>query len=67
MAEEQGAHEQAAEDEAALKSLIAAALKGRKASLWPMLAAPLQLPPPGDWRIWLMLAGRGFGKTRAGA
>ena len=26
-----------------------------------------QLAPPGDWRIWLMLAGRGFGKTRAGA
>lgn len=26
-----------------------------------------QAPPPGDWRIWLMLAGRGFGKTRAGA
>jgi phage terminase large subunit-like protein len=26
-----------------------------------------QLPPPGDWRTWLILAGRGFGKTRAGA
>ena len=27
-----------------------------------------QLPPPEDgWRVWLMLAGRGFGKTRAGA
>ena len=27
-----------------------------------------QLPPPGDgWRTWLMMAGRGFGKTRAGA
>ena len=27
-----------------------------------------QLPPGGEgWRIWLMLAGRGFGKTRAGA
>jgi phage terminase large subunit-like protein len=25
------------------------------------------LPPPGDWRIWLLLAGRGFGKTRTGA
>jgi phage terminase large subunit-like protein len=21
----------------------------------------------GDWWVWLMLAGRGFGKTRAGA
>ncbi len=27
-----------------------------------------QLPPPGgDWLIWLIRAGRGFGKTRAGA
>lgn len=26
-----------------------------------------QRPPLGDWRIWLLLAGRGFGKTRAGA
>jgi phage terminase large subunit-like protein len=27
-----------------------------------------QLPPAGEgWRTWLMLAGRGFGKTRAGA
>ena len=27
-----------------------------------------QLPPSAEgWRVWLMLAGRGFGKTRAGA
>lgn len=26
-----------------------------------------QIPPPGDWRVWLVMAGRGFGKTRAGA
>jgi len=27
-----------------------------------------QLPPPAEgWRVWLMQAGRGFGKTRAGA
>jgi phage terminase large subunit-like protein len=27
-----------------------------------------QVPPPGEsWRVWLMMAGRGFGKTRAGA
>lgn len=27
-----------------------------------------QLPPGGPgWRVWLMLAGRGYGKTRAGA
>jgi phage terminase large subunit-like protein len=35
---------------------------------WPFWARPNQLPPEtADWRIWLMLAGRGFGKTRAGA
>lgn len=26
-----------------------------------------QRAPPGDWRIWLIRAGRGFGKTRAGS
>jgi phage terminase large subunit-like protein len=25
-----------------------------------------QIPPPGEWRTWLLLAGRGFGKTRTG-
>lgn len=34
---------------------------------WRAWARPAQLPPPGAWRIWLLLAGRGFGKTRAGA
>src|SRR5215470_17045447 len=34
-------------------------------SSWSALARPNQLPPPGDWwQIWLLLAGRGFGKTR---
>ena len=33
--------------------------------LW---AHDAQLPPPSEgWRVWLMMAGRGFGKTRAGA
>jgi phage terminase large subunit-like protein len=26
-----------------------------------------QAPPPGCWRTWLIVGGRGFGKTRAGA
>lgn len=26
-----------------------------------------QLPPEGPWRVWLCLAGRGWGKTRTGA
>lgn len=31
---------------------------------WPWHARPHQLAPPGDWMTWLVLAGRGFGKTR---
>lgn len=34
---------------------------------WRLWARRDQLPPQGDWRTWLILAGRGFGKTRAGA
>ncbi|MEM8975676.1 MAG: terminase family protein [Pseudomonadota bacterium] len=34
---------------------------------WKMAARDAQLPPDGSWRIWLVMAGRGFGKTRAGA
>lgn len=34
---------------------------------WEFLARPDQLPPLGDWRTWLFLAGRGAGKTRSGA
>lgn len=26
-----------------------------------------QQPPAGDWHVWMLLAGRGFGKTRTGA
>lgn len=31
------------------------------------LARPNQIMPGGDWNNWLLLAGRGFGKTRTGA
>ncbi len=34
---------------------------------WKNLARKNQLPPQGPWRTWLILAGRGFGKTRTGA
>lgn len=34
---------------------------------WEIQAREAQLAPIGDWRSWLILAGRGFGKTRAGA
>ena len=34
---------------------------------WDFWARPSQKLPPGDWRVWLIRAGRGFGKSRAGA
>lgn len=34
---------------------------------WRFWARPAQAPPDGEWRVWLLLAGRGFGKTRTGA
>ena len=34
---------------------------------WRLFARLGQCPPEGDWHTWLILAGRGFGKTRAGA
>ena len=50
---------------------VEAALK----EFWPGWAHEGQLPPGGpstrsgqdDWPVWLMVTGRGFGKTRAGA
>jgi len=34
---------------------------------WPFWARPEQLPPTAPWRTWLVMAGRGYGKTRTGA
>ena len=34
---------------------------------WSLRRRPSQAPPQGDWRVWLILAGRGWGKTRTGA
>ncbi|WP_343520260.1 terminase family protein [Sphingomonas sp.] len=34
---------------------------------WRAWAHGGQTAPPGDWRVWLIRAGRGFGKTRAGS
>jgi len=34
---------------------------------WGFWAREQQLAPKGDWTNWLILAGRGFGKTRTGA
>ncbi|NLR37894.1 terminase family protein [Novosphingobium sp. ERW19] len=34
---------------------------------WRTWARENQLAPDDDWRVWLVMAGRGFGKTRLGA
>lgn len=34
---------------------------------WSFWGRPDQMYPPGEWLVWLLLAGRGFGKTRVGA
>jgi len=49
-----------------LKSLDEKSL-GAFQHLWRLWARPKQLPPPTNWQVWLLMAGRGFGKTRAGA
>jgi phage terminase large subunit-like protein len=49
-------------DEAAV---IAAALEAEVYE-WGRWARAEQIAPPGDWLVWLILAGRGWGKTRTG-
>ena len=34
---------------------------------WKNWARPAQLEPKGNWRTWVLNAGRGYGKTRTGA
>jgi phage terminase large subunit-like protein len=34
---------------------------------WASIARPEQLAPSGEWLLWLILAGRGWGKSRTGA
>ena len=34
---------------------------------WRFRARDAQLAPEGPWRTWMVMAGRGFGKTRCGA
>lgn len=53
-----------------IRTALAALDDGAIAELtydWPLWARPEQLWPAGDWRTWLILGGRGSGKTRPGA
>lgn len=53
-----------------LRSLKASLTDDEKAVLafqWEKWARSPQLPPEGNWDGWLIIAGRGWGKTRVGA
>ncbi|NOX84288.1 MAG: DNA-packaging protein [Alphaproteobacteria bacterium] len=47
--------------------MIALALENQKQKAWMSHAHKHQIEPIGDWTTWLILGGRGAGKTRAGA
>src|SRR5215204_1954096 len=47
--------------------LIFGELRQGLAGSWRRKARTEQLAPPGDWLVWLFMAGRGAGKTYAGS
>jgi phage terminase large subunit-like protein len=54
----------------ARRNVLAGLTAGELAALeyeWRFWARSDQLPPPGDWRVWLYCAARGAGKSRAAA
>ena len=54
-------------DAVALAEALERAEQERRASEPKRTLRPAQTAPPGDWRSWLILAGRGWGKTLTGA
>ena len=44
-----------------------AVLLGMQRGEWWYEGRPEQFAPGGDWFVWVVLSGRGWGKTRAGA
>lgn len=56
--------EEAAERVAALPEAVAKDVLRRP---WWFIGRPEQQTPPGDWSVWLILSGRGWGKTRTGS
>ena len=55
-----------ADREAAIRSLTPPQAKALQTE-WRFWARPEQQEPPGDWTIWLIQTGRGWGKTRTAA
>ncbi|MEM6385764.1 MAG: terminase family protein [Pseudomonadota bacterium] len=54
------------EQEEFLRNLSSEEIRGLK-YLFEFWAMPHQLPPDGAWKTWVILGGRGAGKTRAGS
>lgn len=50
----------------ALRAEVLRRRKVRSRYDWKAQARHEQIVPSGDWRVWLIMAGRGFGKTRTG-
>jgi phage terminase large subunit-like protein len=50
-----------------MQALVPSDARARKYFEWLREARGQQVRPPGDWFVWLLLAGRGFGKTRTAA
>lgn len=55
------------ERQAWVQSLEPDLLEQIKRREWWWTARPEQVPPPGDWSLCLILAGRGFGKSKLAA
>lgn len=50
-----------------LEGLPSAVAQQIAAQPWWLIGRPEQQKPEGDWNVWLILSGRGWGKTRTGA
>jgi phage terminase large subunit-like protein len=55
------------EEAAGVMALAAASIRAREGKAPEWKPYPHQVPPDGLWNVWLLMAGRGAGKTDAGA
>ncbi len=53
--------------QAQLRTLLTELARAGLEQSWEWWARPQQMAPPGDWVTWVIMSGRGFGKTRAGS
>lgn len=64
---DQVASASAEEQEAWVKSLPDHVVENLHRQPWWYIGRPEQQTPEGDWSIWLIMSGRGWGKTRTGS